>query len=61
MATALHPQLLSPDEPFLGNLTLRQYHALPDEEKENLWETWAETDIMKIKEREVQPDAMSAG
>jgi hypothetical protein len=31
-------QPLSPDEPFLGELTLAQYDALPDEEKAQLWE-----------------------
>ncbi len=58
---AVNNHLLLPDEPFFGNLTLRQYHALPDEEKAKLWEQWAETDIMNITEREVSSDAVSAG
>ncbi len=50
---------LSPDEAFLGNLTLRQYHALSDQEKEALWEQWENTDIMESDEREVDVDAVS--
>jgi len=52
---------LSPDEPFLGNLTLDQYHALPDEEKARLWDKWADLDLMDLEEREVAPDALPAG
>jgi hypothetical protein len=55
---AMTGALLAPDEPFLGNLTLRQYHALSEEEKMKLWDTWAGTDLMKMDEREVQPDAV---
>lgn len=54
----LNHQLLSPDEPFLGNLTLGQYHALPDEEKAKLWDEWAEVDVMDLEEREVSPHAL---
>lgn len=54
-------QLLSSDEPFLGDLTLAQYHALPEEKKGELWEQWADEDMTKLKEREVAPDALSAG
>ena len=50
--------LLSPDEPFLGNLTLRQYHAVSDRDKEKLWEQWENTDIMESEEREVEIDAV---
>lgn len=32
---------LSPDEPFMGNLTLGQYFDLPDEERQALWDEWA--------------------
>jgi hypothetical protein len=52
---------LSPDEPFLGNLTLDQYHALPDEEKAHLWDKWADLDLMDLEEQEVAPDALPAG
>jgi hypothetical protein len=54
-------QTLSPDEPFMGGLTLGQYQALPDEEKGKLWDEWADMDLMELEEREVNPDALSAG
>jgi hypothetical protein len=49
---------LSPDEAFLGNLTLRQYHALSDKEKTALWKEWETEDIAESPEREVDIDAM---
>jgi hypothetical protein len=52
---------LAPDEPFLGNLTLDQYHALPDEEKAQLWDKWGDLDLMDLEEQEVAPDALPAG
>ncbi len=58
---AVEGRPLSPDEPFLGDLTLGQYQALPDEEKARLWETWAGADWTALKEREVNPDALLAG
>ncbi len=39
---ALGGQLLSPTEPFLGDLTLGQYMKLPDEDRARLWDEWAE-------------------
>ena len=51
---------LAPDEPFLGNLTLDQYHALPHEEKARLWDKWADLDLMDLEEQEVVPDALPA-
>jgi hypothetical protein len=45
---ALNHQLLSPDEPFLGDLTLGQYLALPDEEKTKLWDEWADIPIPRV-------------
>lgn len=53
-------ELLSPEEPFLGNMTLGEYLALPEEEKHILWESWEDTDLMELDEREVSPDALSA-
>ncbi len=35
-----HHQPLSPDEPFLGGLTLAQYHTLPEQEKAKLWKKY---------------------
>lgn len=54
-------QPFSPDEPFLGHLTLAEYHALPDHEKARLWEKLADEDLMNLKEHEVQAHALSAG
>jgi hypothetical protein len=31
---------LSPDEPFMGDLTLGQYFDLPDEKRQALWDEW---------------------
>ena len=59
--TVVGKQPLSPDDPFLGNLTLGQYLALPDEEKARLWEEWADIDLMELEEQEVSPDALPAG
>ncbi|MBN2390056.1 MAG: toxin-antitoxin system HicB family antitoxin [Anaerolineae bacterium] len=53
-------ELLSPEEPFLGNMTLGEYLALPEEEKRTLWEAWEGTDLMELDEREVSSDALPA-
>lgn len=50
-------ELLSPDELFLGNMTLGKYLTLSDREKNTLWEAWADTDLMELEEREVIPYA----
>ena len=60
MATLNH-QPLSARTPFLGDLTLGEYHALPDEEKARLWDEWADMDVMDLGEQEVRPDALPAG
>lgn len=54
---ALGGQLLSTDEPFLGDHTLGQYLDLPDEERARLWQTWADVDLNTLEERDVRPDA----
>jgi hypothetical protein len=51
-------QPLLPTEPFLDGLTLEQYLALPDEERARIWDKWAGTDWERLKERDVQPDAL---
>ena len=56
----LRGELLSPEEPFLGNMTLGEYLALPEEEKHILWESWEDTDLMELDEREVSPNALPA-
>ena len=60
VAQALGDPCLSPDDPFLGDLTLRQYLDLPDEERARLWEAGADVDLYEVQEQEVQPDAMPA-
>ena len=52
-----HP--LSADEPFLGGLTLKQYHALPEEKKATLWDEWGVDNLMELEEQEVAVDALS--
>ena len=59
IVTSITSYPLSPDEAFLGDLTLRQYHALSDKEKEALWEQWGSTDILESDEREVDVNAVS--
>ncbi len=44
---------LSPNEPFLENLTLGQYLDLPDDRRAQLWDEWAGVDLDEIAEREV--------
>ncbi len=53
-------QFLSPDTPFLGNMTLAEYIALSDTEKAQLWDTWGKLNLTEFKEREVIPDALPA-
>jgi len=57
---ALAGQLLWPDEPFVGDLTLGQYLTLPDEARARLWEAWADGDLHQLEERDVRPDAVPA-
>lgn len=53
-------QPLSPDEPFLGGLTLGQYLDLPEAERAKLWEEWSAIDLEELEELEVRPDAVPA-
>jgi len=53
-------QTLSTDEPFLGNLTLRQYHALPEQKKAKLWDEWGVDNLMELEEQKVAIDALPA-
>ena len=55
---ALGGQLLSQSEPFLGELTLGQYLELPDDERGQLWDVWAEIETEELEELDVHPDAM---
>ena len=49
-------QPLSADMPFLGNLTLSQYHALSDKKKTELWDEWGADDLMELEEQKVTFD-----
>jgi hypothetical protein len=51
-------QPLAPTEPFLDGLTVEEYLALPDEERAQKWGKWAGTDWERLKERDVEPDAL---
>ncbi len=53
-------QPLSADEPFLGGLTLKQYHALPEKKKAELWDEWGIDNLMEIEEQEVAVDTLPA-
>jgi len=57
---ALRGQLLSLSEPFLGDLTLGQYLALPDDERSRLWDAWAEIKTEELEELDVHPETMPA-
>ncbi len=57
---ALSGQLLSPDEPFLEGLTLREYLEFPEAEQAKLWDKWAEISLEELEEVEVRPDAVPA-
>jgi len=53
-------QPLSPDEPFLGGLTLGQYLDLPEAQRAKLWDGWSAIDLEELEELEVRPDAVPA-
>jgi hypothetical protein len=57
---ALDGQLLSVNEPFLGELTLGQYLDLPDTERARLWNVWTDVSLEGIEERDVSPEAIPA-
>ena len=48
----------SPDEPFFGGLTVGQYLNLPDNQRAQLWDDWAEVDLEAMEERGGLNDAM---
>lgn len=57
---AIDNQPLLDDEPFLGNLTLSQYHTLSDKKKTELWDEWGADDLMELEEQKVMLDALPA-
>jgi hypothetical protein len=42
---------LSPDEPFVDGMTLGQYFALSDEERDALWDKWENEEWEKIEKQ----------
>jgi len=61
LITGLGGEFLSSEEPFLGNLTLGEYLALPDEARALLWDQWAENSALSWNEIDVRTDALPAG
>jgi len=60
VAEALAGQVLSPDEPFMDDLTLGQYLDLPDAERDRLWKAWADIRLDSTEERDARANAMPA-
>lgn len=56
---------ISDDNLFFGDLTVKEYFALPDEEREALWNEAYREELdrseLLYKEREALPDAIPAG
>ena len=57
----LGKEFLSNEALFLGDLTLGEYLALPDEERALLWDQWAEPSATPWTEMDVRADALPAG
>ncbi|MDQ3250318.1 MAG: hypothetical protein M3Q45_14050 [Chloroflexota bacterium] len=57
---ALDNRPLSPDELFLGGLTITQYDALTEQAKDKLWDQVAGIDLMQMEEVEAVVDALPA-
>jgi len=45
------------DDPFIGGLSVREYMALSDQERERLWTEQHRMEIDDFEERDVRPDA----
>ena len=58
---ALGNECLSPDTPFVDDLTLGQYLDLPDDRRAQLWDTWAGLDLADLEEQDARSDALSVG
>lgn len=56
----LNHQPLSGDTPFLGNLTLSEYHALPEKKKAQLWDEFAGEELLDLEEQEAASNALPA-
>ena len=51
-----YPSLTEAD-PFLGGLTVGEYFALPDEDRERIWDEEHTMDIGDFEEHDVKPNA----
>jgi hypothetical protein len=48
---------LTEADPFLGGLTVREYFALPDEDRERIWNEEPAMEIEDFEEHDVRPNA----
>ena len=55
---ALDSRLLSPDDPFLDNLTLGGYLDLPDTDRARLSENWTTEEAVPWEESDVHTGAL---
>jgi len=55
---ALDGQLLGPDEPFLDEMTIGDYLAMSDAERERLWNRWEQDDAASWEEVDVRAGAL---
>ena len=46
------------EDPFIGDMTVEAYFALPESERERIWEELYATAIETAQEREVSPNAV---
>ncbi len=60
VGAALGNERLSPDTPFINELTLGQYFDLPDDRRAQIWDTWGGPDLADTEERDARSDALSA-
>jgi hypothetical protein len=51
-----YPPLAEAD-PFLGGITIRDYFALPDEDRERIWNEEQAMEIEDFEEHDVKPNA----
>ena len=60
IVAALDGRLLTPDDPFLDNLTLGDYLDLPDADRARLWDKLAADKAVSWGEVDVHADALPA-
>ncbi|MEZ4515330.1 MAG: hypothetical protein R3C44_00320 [Chloroflexota bacterium] len=57
ISAGLQGEAIAPDEPFLNDLTLDEYLALPEDERARLWDSWT-TDDEAWEEVHARPNAV---